>query len=218
MTIEDALKRRPGRPRIGDRQVDPETGKRRPIPKELLGPDQSGRIPSGELPWRPLTYRPEFCEQATKICALGATDPEIADFFEVNVRTVQRWRHDFPEFAEATRVGKDVADDRVERSLYHRANGYTYETVKIFMPAGAVEPVIVPYTEHIPPDPTSMIFWLKNRRRWQWSDRVNHEHTGPDGGPIQISEVRRVIVRVDKTEERDLFDGVVIEGKVESTG
>jgi hypothetical protein len=44
---------------------------------------------------------------------------------------------------------------RVERSLYERANGYNFEAVKIFMPAGANEPVIVHYTEHLPPDPTS---------------------------------------------------------------
>jgi hypothetical protein len=30
---------------------------------------------------------------------------------------------------------------RVERSLYERANGYSYEAVKIFMPAGSKQPV-----------------------------------------------------------------------------
>jgi hypothetical protein len=32
---------------------------------------------------------------------------------------------------------------RVERSLYQRANGYNYEAVKIFMPAGSKQPVVV---------------------------------------------------------------------------
>jgi hypothetical protein len=41
---------------------------------------------------------------------------------------------------------------RVERSLYERANGYSYEAVKIFMPAGSKQPVVVHYTEHCPPD------------------------------------------------------------------
>jgi hypothetical protein len=195
MTIEDAPKRR---------------GPRR-LPDEMLSRPRSV---VGDPIGRPRTYQPEFCEQATKLCALGALNREVADFFGVTVKSIERWCHAYPEFAEAMRMGKEPADDRVERSLYHRANGYSYEAVKIFMPAGAREPVIVPYIEHVPPDPASMIFWLKNRRKWQWSDRVNHEHTGPDGGPIQISEVRRVIISVDKTEKRDLFDGLTIEAEV----
>jgi hypothetical protein len=31
---------------------------------------------------------------------------------------------------------------RVERSLYERANGYNYNAVKIFMPAGSKQPVM----------------------------------------------------------------------------
>jgi hypothetical protein len=31
----------------------------------------------------------------------------------------------------------------VERSLYERANGYNHDAVKIFMPAGAKQPVVV---------------------------------------------------------------------------
>ena len=52
---------------------------------------------------------------------------------------------------------------RVQRSLYERANGYNFEAVKIFMPSGSKQPVVVHYTEHLPPDPTSAMFWLKNR-------------------------------------------------------
>jgi hypothetical protein len=51
----------------------------------------------------------------------------------------------------------------VERSLYARANGFHYEAVKIFMPAGAKTPVYAPYVEYVPPDTTAAIFWLKHR-------------------------------------------------------
>jgi hypothetical protein len=33
------------------------------------------------------------------------------------------------------------------------------------MPAGAKKPVYAPYVEHVPPDTTAAIFWLKNRDR-----------------------------------------------------
>jgi hypothetical protein len=83
-------------------------------------------------------------------------------------------------------VGKEVADDRVERSLFNRATGYTYDATKVFMPAGAKKPVYAPYREHVPPDVTACIFWLKNRRKDQWRDRQDHELTGPGGNPIQV--------------------------------
>jgi hypothetical protein len=35
--------------------------------------------------------------------------------------------------------------------------------VKIFMPAGEKKPIYAPYMEHVPADPTSAMFWLKNR-------------------------------------------------------
>jgi N-methylhydantoinase B/oxoprolinase/acetone carboxylase alpha subunit len=53
------------------------------------------------------------------------------------------------------------------RSLYERANGYNYEAVKIFMAAGSKQPVVVHYVEHMPPDVTAGIFWLKGRTSWR---------------------------------------------------
>ena len=61
---------------------------------------------------------------------------------------------------------------RAERSLYERANGYNYDTVKIFMPAGAKEPVYAHYVEHMPPDVTAGIYWLKNRDPQHWRESL----------------------------------------------
>ena len=43
--------------------------------------------------------------------------------------------------------------------------------MKIFMPAGAQEPVYAPYTEHYPPDTAAAFIWLKNRRKQDWRDK-----------------------------------------------
>jgi hypothetical protein len=40
-------------------------------------------------------------------------------------------------FCGALKVGKTEADQRMMRSLYQRGVGYSYDAVKIFMPAGA---------------------------------------------------------------------------------
>lgn len=127
---------------------------------------------------RPTKYRPDFAPQAVKLCALGATDQEVADFFEVDVRTIYRWKHDHDEFCQSLKVGKETADERVERSLFQRAVGYEQDEVKIFMPANAAAPVYAPYRAKIAPDTTAGIFWLKNRRPEQWRDKQDVEHSG----------------------------------------
>ena len=126
---------------------------------------------------RPSSYDPVYATQAEKLCLLGATDQEIADFFEVDVRTVYRWKHDHDDFCQALKGGKEIADERVARSLYQRAIGYEQDEVKIFMPAGAAEPVYAPYRAKIAPDTTAAIFWLKNRRSGDWRDKQEIEQT-----------------------------------------
>ena len=74
-------------------------------------------------PQAPRSYDPEVAYQARKLCQLGATDIELADFFGVCRETIYRWIIEFPGFSDAIKVGKEPADDRVERSLYQRSVG-----------------------------------------------------------------------------------------------
>lgn len=120
-------------------------------------------------------------EQARKLAELGATDIEIADFLQIDVATLNRWKASNADFCASIKAGKDVADERVARSLYHKAVGYSYDAVKIMQADGA--PLIVPYREHVPPSDTAAIFWLKNRRKDEWRDRVTHE--GDADNPIK---------------------------------
>ena len=79
---------------------------------------------------RPTSYRPEFVDQARKLCQLGATDVEVARFSNVSRVTIYRWQVEHPEFCDSMTIGKSVADDRVERSLYQRAIGYDVNVKK----------------------------------------------------------------------------------------
>jgi hypothetical protein len=119
---------------------------------------------------RPSKYKKEFAAQAAKLCALGATDTELADFFEIEPRTLYRWKHDHKEFCQALKVAKDAADIRVERSLYQRAIGYSFPSQKIFHFQGQI--TRADCVEHVAPDVTACIFWLKNRKGEQWRDKV----------------------------------------------
>lgn len=139
---------------------------------------------------RPSKFKPEFVEQARKLAELGATDREIAEFFEVDERTLNRWKADKPEFCQSLRVGKDVADDRVEQALYRRALGYSHDAVKIAVNAQG-EVTQVPYVERMPPDTTAAIFWLKNRRKETWRDKHEFEHSANGDLAQMIAEGRK---------------------------
>lgn len=125
---------------------------------------------------RPTKYLTEYEEQARKLAETGATESEIAYILGIHVVTLWRWKAEHPEFCNALKCGKDVADDRVEASLYSRAVGYVAEDLDIRVIDGKV--VQTEIQKMFPPDPTSMIFWLKNRRRENWTDQ--REDTGTD--------------------------------------
>jgi hypothetical protein len=131
---------------------------------------------------RPEKWKDEYLRIVERACALGATDVDIADMLGVSVRTIYNWRQTKPELCEAMKGGKEAPDDRVERSLYQKAVGYTFDSVKIFQHQGEI--IEAPYREHVPPDTTAAIFWLKNRRPDLWRDKQNHEITGKDGEPL----------------------------------
>lgn len=125
---------------------------------------------------RPSKYKPEYCKQAEKLCALGATDVELADFFGVSINTIDNWKVRYPEFLGALKEAKDIANQRVVRSLYQRAVGYTFESEKVFQFQGQI--IRADTREHVPPDTTAQIFWLKNRKSAEWRDKQEQEHTG----------------------------------------
>ena len=121
-------------------------------------------------------WKPEFVEQARKICELGATDLELAGILGISEGTVNNWKHVYPEFAAALVIGKEVADTRVKRSLYNRAVGYSFEAEKIMQYMGEV--VRASYIEHVPPDVNATIFWLKNRCPQEFRDIRAVDYTG----------------------------------------
>ena len=136
---------------------------------------------------RPSKYKPEYCEQGRKLALLGATDIQVADFFNVAESTIHLWKKEHPEFSESLKLAKKEVDQRVVESLFRRATGYSHPEEKVFNHQGEI--LIHDTTKHYPPDSTSMIFWLKNRQPDDWRDKTDHEHSGKDGNPIEIDSV-----------------------------
>jgi hypothetical protein len=124
----------------------------------------------------PTKYKREYNAQVEKLCKLGATDAEIAEFFDVCEATVNNWKIKEPQFLESLKRGKMLADMNVAESLYKKANGYERNGVKVFQHQG--NPVIVPYIEHYPPDTAAIMAWLNNRRPKQFRNKHEIEHSG----------------------------------------
>jgi hypothetical protein len=134
---------------------------------------------------RPSAYRPEYAEQAYKLCLLGATDKKLADFFGVSEQTLNAWKMAHPKFLESMTDGKERADAEIAQALFHRAKGYSHPEVDIRVVASEI--VQTPLVKHYPPDTQAASLWLRNRQPAMWRDKVDLEHAGPGGGPIALT-------------------------------
>lgn len=127
-------------------------------------------------PGQPTKFKPEYIKQAYKLSLLHSTDKEMADFFEVSESTFYLWKTKEPEFSEALKRGKEIADAQVANSLYKRAMGFKCKDTDIRVIDGKI--VQTPIIKHYPPDPVSAIFWLKNRQPDKWMDTQKVEVSG----------------------------------------
>jgi len=130
---------------------------------------------------RPTKYDSKYNDQAYKLCLLGATDKEIADFFEVNEDSIHEWKKVYPEFSESLKKGKTLADANVGQRLYERALGFEHDSEEIkvvSMGKEGSEIERVPIRKIYPPDTVAAIFWLKNRQPGKWRDKQEIQHSG----------------------------------------
>lgn len=139
----------------------------------------------------PTKYDVKYNKQAYKLCLLGYTDKELADFFEVEESTINNWKIKHPRFLESMKKGKADADTNVVQSLYKRAMGYDYKEVSFEKIDGKEALEVTPdsiiatdqykkkiVVKALAGDVTAAIFWLKNRQPKKWRDKQEVENTG----------------------------------------
>ncbi|MBD9356796.1 helix-turn-helix domain-containing protein [Methylomonas albis] len=119
---------------------------------------------------RPSAFKPEYVNQVYNYALLGATDSQLAGFFNVAESTINLWKKKFPEFAAAMTRGKMLADATVAEALFKRATGYSHAETKISVIDGAV--VTTDIVKHHAPETLACIYWLKNRQPKLWKDRI----------------------------------------------
>lgn len=144
---------------------------------------------------RPTDYKPEYCGQVHKLCLLGATDKEIANFFNIAVSTLNLWKIEYLEFSESIKSGKIIADAEVADKLYQRATGAEYteeQAFKVKIGKDLEEIQIVKLTKHAPPDTAALSLWLRNRRKknttekepLEWNDKIIQQQEGNPENPV----------------------------------
>jgi hypothetical protein len=124
---------------------------------------------------RPEVWSETWITQAAFMARNGATDVEMAKELGCALSTFYLRMNQYPQFSEAVNAGKAAYDQRVSNSLARRAIGYEHETEKVFSNGLRVKVI-----EHVPPDTTAQIFWLKNRQPDLWRDRKETEIIVPD--------------------------------------
>lgn len=122
---------------------------------------------------RPSKYEDVDLEHVAKMVRSGMTDEQLAAALDVTRATIHNWKTNHKEFFDTLKENKPLSDGNVVRSLYERACGYEHYEDKVFMSDGV--PVTETVIKHYPPDPTSMIFWLKNRQPDKWKDKREQE-------------------------------------------
>jgi hypothetical protein len=122
---------------------------------------------------RPTKYKAEYAETAQKLCArLGCTDEQLADWFEVDVRTIHRWRAEIDEFCQACRAGKAETDDLVERATVQHICGYHVEVEELDRHGHKHT-----LRKWIPGNAHAGMKWLAARRPSVYREQKEHKHS-----------------------------------------
>lgn len=123
---------------------------------------------------RPSSYSEAYADMAFKLSLLGATDKQMADIFDVSESTFNLWKLNNKDFSESLKRGKLQADAMVANSLYNRALGYSHREDDIRVIQNQI--VITETIKHYPPDTTACIYWLKNRQKENWRDKIEEDN------------------------------------------
>ena len=109
-------------------------------------------------------------DEVEKLAICGLTDKQLGYFFGVSITTITSYKDEHPEFLATLKKGKMFADTDVVYSLYKSAQGFEYEEVTKEERLGKDGDVIGTMTKttmkYYPPNVTSCIYWLRNRKQW----------------------------------------------------
>ena len=142
-------------------------------------------------------------DKIIKWAEAGATAKEIAGKLHVAYSTLRKYiglgekgDERYAALSEAFARACEVPDEQVEAALFKRACGYQFEEVtreEKLDRDGIIHVLTKKVLRDVPPDPTSAMFWLTNRKpdRWKYRPEGDTEDGGKGRGVVLMPEVRK---------------------------
>ena len=115
---------------------------------------------------RPTKYNEELCDEVISLGKQGFSVTQIAYELDIHKDTLYEWKKKHPEFSDAIKKARDYAQGFWEHQLRTAALGMNPEGVT--------------------PNPTLMIFQMKNRFPDEWREKQTTEHVGKDDTKLEI--------------------------------
>lgn len=135
----------------------------------------------------------------------GLTIEQISENIGINRKTLWEWKNKEEKINQALKKGREVVDYIVENALLKKCVGYNVPVLKCFKVKQTIynedgkkieekEEIVERREEvHIPADTIAQIFWLKNRKKEEWKDKVEI--------PTNSNEINKVAELLDKIQE-----------------
>jgi hypothetical protein len=150
------------------------------------------------------SYDPDYHpQQAFKFALLGLDDAKIAEAFGIAHATLVEWIADYTALASSLKAGKAEADSEVSFSLYNQARGYKKKVTKVFYNAKIDKVVEHVIEEEVDAKSESTKFWLYNRQRHLWQNRVDTTLTDADGKTIQPPSIVVEVAAVSRKKNEE---------------
>ena len=126
--------------------------------------------------------------------AKGATCQEVADKLHISRDSLIQYKKRYSDLYKALTAPQGDVDDKVEAALFNRCVGYEYEEITKWQtigPGGQLIWLEKRSKKHLPPDPSSIQFWLRNRRPKEWNKPIAVEaEESSDTGVVMLPEVK----------------------------
>jgi hypothetical protein len=139
---------------------------------------------------RPTLYRREMCDRLVDAMAGGLT-AEAAARIGISARSLFYWQQQHPEFLQAIQAGRQRSQLWWEERALAMASGEAGNTQIVML-------------------------GLRNRSRaatgWN-NDTVKLEHTGPEGGPVEVKAEHKIDIESLSHEQRDQLREILLAAK-----
>lgn len=146
-----------------------------------------------------------FLDRIRRWVESGASQVEVAKKLNLAPSTLklylakgEKGEAPYSDLSDCFRTAVEVPDDNVEAAMYRRACGIeweekTYERKWDAIAGCFVEVCTKRVTKFTPPDPTSGMFWLTNRRpdRWRYKPEPTQGDEGGGTGVVELPPVMK---------------------------